>query len=135
MRAREPDNSGYITRDGVNVYYEVFGDGDTTLLLMPTHPIVHSLMWKGQVPYLARHFRVVTFNPRGNGKSDRPAEPAAYDDSQYVADAVQVLDETATEQAVVAGLMRWSGLELSSSPRLIRTASWGWCPSPPTSPS
>ncbi|MPZ92385.1 MAG: alpha/beta fold hydrolase [Actinobacteria bacterium] len=104
MRAREPDNSGYIVRDGVNVYYEEFGDGDPTVLLMPTHPIVHSLMWKAQVPYLARHFRVVTFDPRGNGKSDRPTNPAAYDDSNYVSDALQVMDETATERAVLVGL-------------------------------
>ena len=106
MRAREPDISGYITRDGVNVYYEIFGSGDTTLLLMPTHPIVHSLMWKGQVAYLARHFRVLTFDPRGNGKSDRPTAPSAYDDSQYVSDALEVMNETTTERAVLVGLCR-----------------------------
>jgi pimeloyl-ACP methyl ester carboxylesterase/predicted glycosyltransferase len=104
MRAREPDDSGYIVRDGVNVYYEAFGDGEPTVLLMPTWPIVHSRMWKAQVPYLARHFRVITFDPRGNGKSDRPTDPRAYEDSQYVADALQVMDETATERAVLVGL-------------------------------
>lgn len=92
MRAREPDISGYIVRDGVNVYYETFGDGEPTVLLMPTYPIVYSLMWKAQVAYLARHYRVVTFDPRGNGKTDRPTAPAAYQDSQYVADALQVMD-------------------------------------------
>ncbi|MGH2828838.1 MAG: alpha/beta fold hydrolase, partial [Actinomycetota bacterium] len=112
MRAREPDNSGYIVRDGVNVYYEVFGDGEPTVLLMPTHPIVHSLMWKGQVAYLARHFRVITFDPRGNGKSDRPLDPAAHDDSQHVSDALQVMDETATDRAVVVGLCRGAGWAL-----------------------
>ena len=79
---------------------------------MPTHPIVHSLMWKGQVAYLARHFRVVTFDPRGNGKSDRPTEPSAYDDSHYVSDAVQVLDKTATERAVLVGLCGGAGWSL-----------------------
>lgn len=91
---------------------EVFGDGEPTVLLMPTHPIVHSLMWKGQVAYLARHFRVVTFDPRGNGKSDRPTEPSAYDDSHYVSDAVQVLDKTATERAVLVGLCGGAGWSL-----------------------
>ena len=112
MRAREPDNSGYIERDGINVFYETFGDGDPTVLLMPTHPIVHSRMWKGQVAYLARHFRVITFDPRGNGKSDRPTDPSAYDDSQYVSDALAVMDETATESAVVVGLCVGAGWSL-----------------------
>ena len=112
MRAREPDNSGYIVRDGVNVCYEVFGDGEPTVLLMPTHPITHSRMWKAQVPYLARHFRVVTFDPRGNGKSDRPTDPSAYDHSQYVSDALQVMDETATERAVLVGLCTGAGWSL-----------------------
>jgi pimeloyl-ACP methyl ester carboxylesterase/predicted glycosyltransferase len=110
MRAREPDVSAYITRDGINVYYEVFGEGDPTVLLMPTYPIVHSRMWKAQIPYLARHFRVLTFDPRGNGKSDRPTDPDAYSDYQYVDDALQVMDETGTEKAVLVGLClgaRW----------------------------
>src|SRR5437870_430717 len=78
---------------------------------MPTWPIVHSRMWKAQVPYLARHHRVVTFDPRGNGRSDRPREPEAYTDDRYVADTLQVMDETATERAVLVGLcpgVRWS---------------------------
>ena len=61
---------------GVRVAYEVFGQGDQTLLLLPPWAIVHSRFWKLQVPYLARHFRVVTFDARGNGRSDRPATAA-----------------------------------------------------------
>src|SRR5690242_3381827 len=54
MRARYPDTDGYVERDGVKVFYEVYGNGDPTILLMPTWPIVHSRLWKGQVAYLAR---------------------------------------------------------------------------------
>ena len=71
-RARYPESEGYVERDGVRVHYEVFGSGEPTILLLPTWSIVHSRVWKMQVPYLARHCRVVTFDPRGNGQL-RPA--------------------------------------------------------------
>lgn len=92
MRARQPDRQGFVDRDGVKIGYEVFGQGPRTVLLLPTWSIVHSRVWKSQVAYLARHLRVVTFDGRGNGRSDRPAEAAAYDDRLYAADALAVLD-------------------------------------------
>ena len=78
MRAREPELSGFIDHDGVKIAWDVYGDGDVTLLLLPTWTIVHSRFWKGQIAYLARHCRVVTFDGPGNGRSDRPLDPAPY---------------------------------------------------------
>ena len=66
-RARYPDEEGYVERDGVRVFYEVYGSGEPTVLLLPTWSIIHSRQWKMQIPYLARHCRVVTFDGRGNG--------------------------------------------------------------------
>jgi pimeloyl-ACP methyl ester carboxylesterase/predicted glycosyltransferase len=103
MRAREPDEDGFVERDGVKVFYERFGDGATTVLLLPTWSIVHSRHWKAQVPYLSRQNRVITFDGRGNGRSDRPAEPEAYADEEFVADAVAVLDALGVERVVVVG--------------------------------
>ena len=78
MRARLPDADGFVERDGVKVFYEVFGDGEPTILLMPTWSIIHSRGWKMQVPFLARHYRVITFDGRGNGRSDRPPGADSY---------------------------------------------------------
>jgi pimeloyl-ACP methyl ester carboxylesterase/predicted glycosyltransferase len=102
-RARYPDESGYIKRDGVRLYYEVHGSGEPTVFLLPTWSVIHSRQWKMQIPYLARHCRVVTFDGRGNGRSDRPAEPAAYAEAEFAADALGVLDATATDRAFVVG--------------------------------
>jgi len=102
--ARLPDESGYVQRGGVRVWWESYGTGDRTLLLLPTWSIVHSRLWKAQIHYLARHFRVVTFDGRGNGLSDRPDDPAAYADSEMVADAVAVLDAVGAGRAVAVGL-------------------------------
>jgi pimeloyl-ACP methyl ester carboxylesterase/predicted glycosyltransferase len=105
-RARYPDEEGSVERNGVRLFYEVYGSGEPTVLLMPTWSIIHSRHWKMQIPYLARHCRVLTFDGRGNGRSDRPAEPDAYREEEFAADAVAVMDATATERAVVVSLSR-----------------------------
>ncbi len=102
-RARYPDEQGYVERDGVRVHYEVYGSGEPTVLLLPTWSIVHSRAWKMQVHYLARHCRLITFDGRGNGLSDRPQEPEAYAEEEYAADALAVLDATGTERAFIVG--------------------------------
>ena len=104
MRARYPDTEGFIERDGVKVAYEVFGSGEPALVFAPTDPIVNSQAWKAQVPYLARFFRVVTIDPRGNGRSDRPPSPAAYADTEYAADTMAVMDAAGIDQAVLVGM-------------------------------
>jgi pimeloyl-ACP methyl ester carboxylesterase len=104
MRARAPDRCGYAVRSGVRLYWEEYGAGTHTVLLLPTWAIVDSRAWKLQVPYLARHFRVIVFDPRGNGRSDRPQDPQAHADSELVEDAITVLDATDTETAVCVGL-------------------------------
>ena len=73
-RARYPDETGYVERGGVRVFWERYGEGEPTVLFLPTWSIVHSRIWKAQVPYFARHCRVVTFDGRGNGRSDRPEQ-------------------------------------------------------------
>ena len=105
-RARYPDQEGYVERDGVRIFYEVYGSGEPTILLLPTWSISHSRVWKMQIPYLSRHFRVLTFDPRGNGRSDRPSEPEAYLEQEFAADALAVMDATATVRAVLVSLSR-----------------------------
>jgi pimeloyl-ACP methyl ester carboxylesterase/predicted glycosyltransferase len=103
MRACQPRSEGYVERDGVKVHYEVFGAGEPTVLLLPTWSIIHSRHWKMQIPYLARHCRVLTFDGRGNGRSDRPTEPEAYAEREFAADALAVMDATQTRRAIVVG--------------------------------
>jgi pimeloyl-ACP methyl ester carboxylesterase/predicted glycosyltransferase len=104
MRARYPDTEGFIERDGVKVGYEVFGAGEPAILLLTSWAIVHARQWKAQVPYLARHFQVITVEGRGNGRADRPGTEEAYRDREYVDDAIAVLDAAGVDRAVVVGL-------------------------------
>ncbi len=103
-RARYPDEEGYVERDGVRLFYERYGEGEPTALLLPTWSIVHSRFWKLQIPYLARHCRVVTFDGRGNGRSDRPSGGDAYTPDEFAADAAAVMDATGIERATLVAL-------------------------------
>jgi len=105
-RARYPDEEGYVERDGVRVFYEVYGEGEPAILFLPTWTLVHSRIWKMQIPYFARRHRVVVFDPRGNGRSDRPSHLHAYDESEFAQDAVDVMDEAGTDRAVLVSLSR-----------------------------
>jgi pimeloyl-ACP methyl ester carboxylesterase/predicted glycosyltransferase len=104
--ARTPDAEGHLERDGVRIWWESYGTGEPVVLLLPPWTIVHSRVWKLQIPYLARHARVVTFDARGSGLSDAPADPGAYADGETIADAVAILDHLGVDAVVAAGLSR-----------------------------
>jgi pimeloyl-ACP methyl ester carboxylesterase len=104
VRAIVADVEGSITRDGITIHYERYGSGTPTLLLLPTWSLVHSRHWKLQVPYLARHHTVLTFDGRGNGRSDRPGEAALYSMVEFAGDALAVMDATETERVVLVSV-------------------------------
>ncbi len=73
MRARQPDRTGYAVNAGVRLYFEVHGTGRLPILLVPPWAVVTSGFWKMQLPFLARHYAVVLYDPRGNERStDHP---------------------------------------------------------------
>src|ERR1700722_3830506 len=104
MRARMPDKEGLVDRDGVKLHYDIYGAGPDTIVFVPAWSIAHSRVFKAQVPYFSERFRCVTYDGRGNGKSDRPADVAAYSLENYVADALAVMDATAAGNAILVGL-------------------------------
>ena len=112
-RARYPDAEGHAERDGVRLAWERYGQGEPTVFLLPTWSIVHSRFWKAQIPYLSRHYRVLTFDGRGNGRSDRPAGAEAYTEREFAADALAVMDATATRRAVLVSLLGVAGQSAS----------------------
>ncbi|MGA8046333.1 MAG: alpha/beta fold hydrolase [Dermatophilaceae bacterium] len=122
LTARDPDATGTAVHDGVRLAWKSYGSGPTTLLLMPTWQIIDSRFWKCQVGYLARHFRVVTFDGRGTGGSDRPVGAAAYANDVCAQDAIAVMDATSTDQAVLVALSCgtiWSVLTAAAHPERV----------------
>ena len=101
MRARYPDHEGFVERHGVKVGYEVYGEGEPSLLLVPPAPITHSRVFKAIVPTLARRHRVVTVDGRGTGRSARPTTIELLRRAENVGDIVAVIDATDLEEVVL----------------------------------
>jgi pimeloyl-ACP methyl ester carboxylesterase/predicted glycosyltransferase len=105
-RARYPDAEGFVEREGQRLFYEVYGEGEETIFLLPTWSLVHSRHWKMQIPYLARHFRVLVMDGLGNGRSDRCQDPRRYGPAEFAQDCLAVMEASGTERAVTVSLSR-----------------------------
>ena len=91
-----------LTRDGVELYYEVHGEGVPVLL---THGYSSSShMWEGQVGPFSKRYQLITWDMRGHGKSDYPADQGAYSEEATVADMAGILDAVGAKTAVIGGL-------------------------------
>jgi len=112
-RARYPDREGFAERGGQRLFYEIYGDGEETVFLLPTWSLVHSRHWKMQIAYLARHFRVLVMDGLGNGRSDRCRDPSRYAPAEFARDCLAVMDATGTEQAAMASLSTGAQYQLA----------------------
>ena len=108
-RARYPDRTGFIERPGGLVAYEVYGSGDPPIVFVPPWQIVHSRIWKAQIPDFARRHRVVAWDNLGNGHSDRPLDPLVHTTRERTANLGAVMDAAEVPAAVLVGLSSASG--------------------------
>jgi len=100
----EPAQHGFAHCDGARIWYAVWGERGPWLAFAAPYQIVHAQFLKGVVPYLSQHFRVVTTDGRGNGRSDRPHGQHRYDFDRYCADFVAVLDAAGAERVALVGI-------------------------------
>ena len=91
-----------LNRDGVELYYEVHGEGPPVLL---THGYSSSShMWEGQVAAFCKRYKLITWDMRGHGRSDYPDDLGAYTEAATVADMAAILDAVGAKRAVIGGL-------------------------------
>jgi class 3 adenylate cyclase len=102
-----PDIRYVETEDGTNIAYSVAGDGPFDLLCIPGFVSHIELFW--EAPGADRYFgrlasfaRLIMFDKRGQGLSDRPPTPPTLE--QSASDARAVLDAAGSEQAAVYGV-------------------------------
>jgi 3-oxoadipate enol-lactonase len=61
----------HIKVNGVNLFYEEYGAGNETVLFAPG-VLWDSEMFRAQVEHLKASYRVIVFDHRGTGRSDKP---------------------------------------------------------------
>lgn len=90
-----------IVNDGVKIHYDVRGAGDPLLMVMGLGS--SSATWPPTlVDELARSFRVITYDNRGTGLSDKPDVPYSLD--LFAADAIALLDALGLDRAHLFGV-------------------------------
>ena len=60
----------HLNANGIRIYYEIHGKGDPLVLIMGLRRNVE--WWYCQIPLLSKHFKVIAFDNRGAGRSDKP---------------------------------------------------------------
>jgi pimeloyl-ACP methyl ester carboxylesterase len=86
--------------NGIELYYEVHGEGEPMLLIMG---LAHNLLsWKKSLPALAEQFKVIIFDNRGTGRSSKPETP--YSIELMAEEAKAVLDAVDVDSAHVYGI-------------------------------
>ena len=88
--------------NGVNLYYEVTGEGFPLVL---SHEFGGGYQsWDHQVKFFSDHYRVITYSHRGFPPSEVPEDPAAYSQEELVEDLRQLLYHLGIQQAHICGL-------------------------------
>ncbi|KKM09879.1 hypothetical protein SY88_17015 [Clostridiales bacterium PH28_bin88] len=89
-----------INVNGIQLYYEEHGAGEPLLLIEGLG--YATWMWYRQVPDLNREYRVILFDNRGVGESDKPDLP--YTIEMMAADAAGVLRSLGIRRAHILGV-------------------------------
>ena len=104
--------------DGVSIAYQVAGNGPIDILAIPGFVTHLDIWWNAPTDGLVRRLtsigRLISFDKRGMGLSDRPE---TVDAVKWVDDALAVLDAVDAKKVVVLGVS-------AGTPTAIRLASW-----------
>lgn len=104
----------FTVHDGTRLFYEVSGEGEP-LLLVSGQGSDHSF-WNQLRTDLTDRYRVIVYDNRGTGQSDKPSSPP-YSTRGFAHDAIQLLDHLGIEQAHAYGISmggricQWLGID------------------------
>jgi class 3 adenylate cyclase/alpha-beta hydrolase superfamily lysophospholipase len=144
-----PSETRYAKSGGVNIAYQVVGEGPVDLVYVPGWVSHVELAW--EVPDLARGFerlasfsRLILFDKRGTGMSDPVPETGLPTLEQRMDDVRAVMDTVGSERAAIFGASEGGNMSMlfaasypertialatfGSTARRIRVADYPWAP-------
>src|SRR5436309_1053464 len=105
----------YATNGDLSIAYQVIGDGPVDLVVVPGFVSHIEVLW--DEPSAARFFehlasfaRVILFDKRGMGLSDRPPKPPTLE--QSMDDVLAVMDAAGSERAILFGISEGGPMSL-----------------------
>jgi len=98
--------NGYVTSNGIRLYYEVEGQGEPLILLNGGPGFSHDYFQ--ELRALSRYARLVFFDQRGTGKSDK-ADPGTYTIDANVEDVENLRSALDLGRCIVLG-HSWGGM-------------------------
>jgi 3-oxoadipate enol-lactonase len=91
----------HLRVNGVDLFYEFHGPEDGELLILNNGVFMNTTSWAFQLPDLARRYRVITYDMRGQGQSEHPQ--GMYTLEQHGDDLVALMDALALDKAHMVG--------------------------------
>jgi acyl-CoA synthetase (AMP-forming)/AMP-acid ligase II len=122
MELLKPVKSGKVKVDDVNLYYELYGQGDPLVLVAGTG--ISCAPWRvAQVPEFAKHYQVVIYDHRGLGRSDKPDMP--YSTELFAKDCAGLMNALGMPRAHMLGhsmgarVLQWFALKYPEKVRSL----------------
>ncbi len=125
MSARHPPPvvpSTFTTR-GHRLAYTAFGEGKRWVLLMPGLLIPALMQEHLAIALAASGAHVLTLDPLGHGRSDRPNSMGEYSIESFASDAIALLDHLDVDEAVIGGTSLGANVTLEiahAAPQRVR---------------
>lgn len=105
----QSDSGYYNSFDGTRIYYQVKGSGKAVVLVHGF--IVNGESWKRTQLYndlLNAGYQVISFDMRGNGRSDKPHQAEAYEKDAESKDIMGLMDHLKVKEYIACGYSRGS---------------------------
>ena len=128
MESPKPVKSGKVNVNGVDLYYELYGQGDPLVLVAGTG--ITLAPWRVfQVPEFSKHYQLLIYDHRGLGRSDKPDAP--YSTRGFAQDCAGLMDALGIVRAHILGhsmggrVAQWIALDYPEKVRSLVLSSTG----------